>query len=345
MENLIQELYALIKDYHSDESNPLQFNDIETWIKQFELEDQLFILSELIHLLNKGIYISKEKAKELLWSNFIQLSKLNGYTDLRKFIWESHFFKLQDEGKSQNILFKILNELVEQNTGVSLNTDLGYTKKNYIYLDDVIGTGKTVLGSLKKWLSENNNSNKVLSGQINLIVSVFCMHEWAVQNIKWSLKCVFENDKFLKVPIFQSNFIIDNRVWLPSANLNCLYPNSFQSTMVMNYLESLEAKNYADKSFRKIGQPKEEHFFSSIENRNRFEKIIIEKGIEILEKVKKKNPSHRPLGSTYPHYKTLGTGTLFFTWRNISNTCPLVFWWDNPAHDWKGLFPLGGRGN
>ena len=64
------------------------------------------------------------------------------------------------------------------------------------------------------------------------------------------------------------------------------------------------------------------------QNRNKFEKIILDKGLELLQKVKKEKPDprKRPLGDTVKSHKTLGTGTLFFTWRNISNTCPIIFW-------------------
>ena len=66
----------------------------------------------------------------------------------------------------------------------------------------------------------------------------------------------------------------------------------------------------------------------------------------MLQKVKKENPDprKRPLGDTVKSHKTLGTGTLFFTWRNISNTCPIVFWWDVFGHNWTPLFSLKNRG-
>lgn len=98
---------------------------------------------------------------------------------------------------------------------------------------------------------------------------------------------------------------------------------------------------------RKATQPSQEAFFSSKENRNRLEQIFLDKGIEIINKIQDETTKHkhRPLGKTYPSYKTFGTGTLFFTWRNISNTCPIVLWWNNSAHNWQGLFPLYNRGN
>jgi hypothetical protein len=41
------------------------------------------------------------------------------------------------------------------------------------------------------------------------------------------------------------------------------------------------------------------------------------------------------LGFSLPAYKDFGFGTLCFTWRNIANNTPLVFWYKN-----KDFMPL-----
>jgi len=346
MEATTKEIFEIIKDYHCDECKPLELNDIKIWVDQFAAADRKFLLEEFLHILKQDIYVSKEKALELLWKNFEFIANNLGYNgDLRMFVFESHFFNVQKEGKSQTVLFSMLDGLVENKLGIRLNADSGYEIKNFIYIDDVVATGKTLLGTLRDWLSKDDNASLVVSGQKKLIVSVFCMHQWALDNLRWSLKCSFENDAFLKLPFVRYNYLIDNRVLYPSAKLNLVLPIKEQSKTVLDYFDTIEADSNKDKAFRKNERPTKETFFSSSENRNRFEAIILEKGVEILNKVVVKKASNRPLGATYPHYKTLGTGTLFFTWRNISNTCPLVFWWDNPAHEWKSLFTLKGRGN
>ena len=134
-----------------------------------------------------------------------------------------------------------------------------------------------------------------------------------------------------------------------SQKLNCAYPIDKQSNEVLEYIRTKLNDVNNDNSppiFRPEELPLEETFFSSKENRNKFEKIILDKGLELLQKVKKENPDprKRPLGHTVQSHKTLGTGTLFFTWRNISNTCPIVFWWDVSGHNWIPLFSLKNRG-
>lgn len=114
----------------------------------------------------------------------------------------------------------------------------------------------------------------------------------------------------------------------------------------MDYFNTIGAENNDLPVFRPKNLPLKETFFSSPENRIKLENLFIQKGIELLSKVKSDSPDKRkrPLGDSIRSHKTLGTGTLFFTWRNISNTCPLVFWWDVSGHEWIPLFCLKNRG-
>lgn len=345
MQELSSQIYQIIQDYHCDECNAFEQGRILEWVNQFDENDREFVLQEFLHLLKKGIYVSKVKASILLWDNFNLAAKKLGYGDLKKFVYETHFFNTQAEGKSQTVLFGMLNTIVLEKVGIGLNTDAGHPAKNFIYIDDVVATGKTVLNTIKNWMDENENAKKIVSGEYKCVISVFCMHQWAFSNFNWILKSHFKENAFLKSTLLISNYTIENIVRFPSAKLNLTYPTAALSDKAADYFENLDAEDHEDRAFRGENQPRTESFFSSAENRNRLEAIFIEKGVEILERVMKKNPAHRPLGATYPNYKTLGTGTLFFTWRNISNTCPLVFWWNNTAHDWKCLFPVRGRGN
>jgi hypothetical protein len=88
--------------------------------------------------------------------------------------------------------------------------------------------------------------------------------------------------------------------------------------------------------YRLKNQPPKETFFSSAENRIRLENILLRKGIEILKSTRTRLDTNlRPLGRSYPSYKDFGFGTLCFTWRNIPNNTPVVFW-----HKGGGWFPL-----
>ncbi len=346
-EELIQGIFNIIQDYHCDEPTSLTKGDIENWINQFPLDDRYFFLSEFLHILQQGIYLSKAEAKEKLNENLLLVFRKLGYTDVSRFIKQTVFLNMQKEGKSQPELLKMLTSIVKDKYGLTINTGLDKDAKNYVYIDDIVATGKTVRTDLNKWLQEKDIdgisfADKIKKGALQLVVSAFCSHTWAENNIHWIFKCSYENDIFLKQPLFVSSYKIENHVH-PSSRLNFAYPQ-YDATIAKSYFDTLSG-NYEDKAFRATNTPKKETFYSSPENRIRFENIMLIKGIAILERVQKKNPAHRPLGATNPSYKTMGTGTLFFTWRNVSNTCPLIFWWDNASHGWKRLFPLKNRGS
>src|SRR5690606_13042011 len=114
-------------------------------------------------------------------------------------------------------------------------------------------------------------------------------------------------------------------------------------TVVNNYLNSIDASANADRAYRPTHKPAEEKLFSSPASRNRLETLFLVKGIEILSRVGElKVQQIRPLGYTVKSHKTFGLGTLFFTYRNIPNNCPIVFWWG--SNNWKPLFVLKNRG-
>lgn len=349
MKELLKQIQSILADYHCDRGFAMTEEHIEEWVNQFEAADREFILSEFLHILNNGVYISKQKAKELLLRQVRKMTEIYKYPDEISYLVDTVFLQLQPDGKSQSILLNLLDEVLQTNYGIGLQQCGSRNKKNYIYLDDVLATGKTVLRDCRNWLSGNDvdeegNLKAFLDGKINFCIIVFCSHSWAVDNIRTSLKLHFKKDEIIKKLIIYRHYFVENQVLSFNPKLNLAYPINEQPEAVQNYLQSLPATRYESIAYRKTTQPSEENFFSSKENRIRFEQIVLSTGINILGKVKVLAANQRPLGNTYPDYKTFGTGTLFFTWSNISNTCPIVFWWDNPAHNWKGLFPLYKRG-
>jgi hypothetical protein len=52
----------------------------------------------------------------------------------------------------------------------------------------------------------------------------------------------------------------------------------------------------------------------------------------------------------FEYFESLGFGSVFITYRNIANNCPLVLWWGDtnyhPSHPfskWYPLFPRKGN--
>tara|TARA_R110002020_G_scaffold475301_1_gene709506 strand:- start:926 stop:1990 length:1065 start_codon:yes stop_codon:yes gene_type:complete len=351
MRSLAEKIFEIIEDYHCDHrdcKHPMSVEHILNWANQFG-DDAEFVLQELFHLL-PVVYISKNKAKSLIAESLVEFQKFYKYSSLNEFLKSTFFLDLQHENKSQKDLLKILNEIIKEKTGSSTEDLESFPKKHFLYIDDILATGGTLYRDFVKWLSESgingNNLDLILDGSITLASSFFCVHKLGQDNFEWSLIQNVDKRLLRKLPV-RYDFLIENQIKWTNQKLNCLIPIEDQPSHVIEYLNSLDIPRPGKAiAFRKPNQPPKEGFFSSKENRFRLEQIFLEKGIELLGKVKSLSPDprKRPLGDTVKSHRTFGTGTLFFTWRNVSNTCPLVFWWDVSGHDWIPLFCVKNRG-
>lgn len=351
MEQTAEAIYEIIKDYQCDygaRKFEITVEHIINWANQFG-EDGAFVLEELLYFL-PSIYISKEKAKDLLRNRLTEIMKFYRYPNMNVLVENTHFFDMQKANKSQPELLEIIDDILQTEHMINYKDFEDSPKRNFIYFDDILATGGTVFKDLKIWLSAkedgvNENYKAVLANTKTIAVSLFCYHQLGYGNMEFRLMKEFD-DAIKKRLIVGHDYIIENQVKWPKQKVNCIYPVKEQSGAALEYLAKLEEVHEKVPAFRPSNLPKEETFFSSSENRLRLESIFLNKGLEILSKVKSENPDKRkrPLGDTVRSHRTFGTGTLFFTWRNISNTCPLVFWWDVPGHNWTPLFCVKYRG-
>ncbi|MCL9806030.1 hypothetical protein NAT51_10875 [Flavobacterium amniphilum] len=352
MEEIAEKIVLITNDYHSDYDNGFVMSSqhVIEWVNQFDADDREFVLNEVLHILKQGVYISKQKAKEILLEFINKATTYFDYQNIETFLRETHFISIQGAEKSQTVLLSILNEILIQNTGFSLDICGTLGIRNYIYLDDVIGSGGKFNFEIHKYISENNLLNALKNKEIKILSYFFCIHTWGAVNARYILKNRFTEENFFldyKAFPIKTHYTVENNIKEFNQRLNLIYPVKSKNDYDV-YLTGLDqATKQADRAYRKQSQPNQETFFSSKTNRLRLEHIFLDKGIEIINQIQdpESKRKHRPLGKTYPGYKTFGTGTLFFTWRNVSNTCPIVFWWDNVTHNWKGLFPLHNRGN
>jgi len=93
MEELAERIYQIIKDYQSDYPDrkfEINVNHILKWANQFE-ENAEFVLTEVLHFLPE-IYISKERAKQLLRERLEYFQRYYGYAEMYQLILNTHFF-------------------------------------------------------------------------------------------------------------------------------------------------------------------------------------------------------------------------------------------------------------
>lgn len=356
MDEKIDKIIEIIGNYREEDIGLLYHTKIDSgyvksWLNQFDENDREFLIDELLHLLPNS-YLTKENTLNIISTEFDIISKGYGYDDVTLFLDETKFLDCQQSGKSQKVFLDLINGVLQEKYNRTLDSCGTKTIKNWFYTDDVLASGGTFRDEILLEI-EKYGKNEFIKSNINIIGSFVILHNWAVRNVKFAIDQKLNtklNDRirFYRVAEIENYPIIN--FYNSNPKFNHIYPiqSDFGQDVldfVQNHLndEKYEFRNekYA---FRNSSHPNEETFFSSKENRIRYENILLKKGFEIMQSIDSISAkSLRPLGMTNPSNKTLGTGTHFFTWRNISNTCPIVFWWG--SNNWIPLFPVKLRGN
>ena len=339
MEERIKKILDVIKDYRNDDGIFLTEKDIDEWAEQFG-NDRDFVLDEFGHIIPQ-IYLSKAETVRYLEGVLEALRRLYKYGSLEDLLHETEFLKMQQEGKSQDVLLSMLSNVVLDKTGHELGDYVGFNKIHYVYLDDVMATGGTIGKHLRTWLSKDTNADDIRNNKKTIIVMLVCSHSLGESITRYMITQQFHIKE--EQMLIGSFYKIENHLKfnLASQKLNIAIPLPSQSKRVHDYLSRLPdtADKYSDYTFRPEGFPKKEVFFTTPQNRDRYERIILEKGLDIIDNTSVPGVNLRPLGMVNPRYHTLGLGTHFFTWRNVPNNSPLVYWWSVPGHNWKPLFP------
>ena len=356
MKQLITDIYEIIQDYRREEYEedqvllpPMSKYRITRWIRQFEEDDREFLLTELLHILNAS-YLSKEIAHKFLRQAVHLLQEKSPYKTIEEVLDHCRFLDCQEPHKSQSYFLKMMDEYLKVNFDRSLYEEPEKEIKYWVYLDDVLGTGGTYLDDISAAIDEYGIEEFKASDIV--IVGVFCItHQWGRKNAEYKLQLKVDESIYDRLSFYRFYEIQnDPRVnyFNPAPKFNHVYPleceegKAFLLTLeeILGEEYDLRHEKYA---FREPTRPKKEEFYTSAENRNRYERILLLKGIELYSTTKKvTKPGLRPLGMVNPTYKTFGLGSHFFTFRNISNTCPLAFWYSGAG--WYPLFEVSNRG-
>ncbi|NQT63592.1 MAG: hypothetical protein HQ556_11585 [Candidatus Marinimicrobia bacterium] len=344
MENTANKIADILHDYRSNDGIRIDINRILTWANQFEVNDRKFLLEELLNILPKS-YLSKPDAISGLKESLEFLTNKYGFDETITFLQQSHFLNLQADHKSQSVLLEFLNDLTKSEYGVDIKK--GNSKAKYwVYLDDVFASGGSFKRDIIPLISEFGVEN-FLGQEKKLINLSFFLHSWGFANTKFSLLNEFSRDFVRQIDWIRFEEIENHpriNYYNPNPSFNNAFPVKRSDHEIFDeYLQTLtNADRNEEFAYRSPETPRVEAFFSSPENRVKYEWIILEKGIEIINRIEHISRPIRPLGLVPPSYKTFGAGSHAFTWRNVSNTCPLVYWWE--ANGWYPLFPVANRG-
>lgn len=355
MEEKINTIVEIIGDYRVEDisffyKTKIDSKHINKWLNQFDELDREFLVDELLHLLPYS-YLTKENTLQITSTEFDIISKGCGYDDINVFLDETKFLDCQQAGKSQKVFLSLIDSVLQEKYNRSISSCGTSNIKNWFYTDDVLASGGTFREEILSEI-ENYGTDEFIKSGINIIGSFVILHDWATRNVRFAIDQKLKTKlgdriRFYRVAEIENYPIIN--YYNSSPKFNHVYPiQTEEGNQVLSFIQENLSNGYDFRNeqyaFRNVSYPKEEKFFSSPENRIRYENILLKKGFEIMQSIENITAkSLRPLGMTNPSNKTLGTGTHFFTWRNISNTCPIVFWWG--SNDWIPLFPVKLRGN
>ncbi|MVN79205.1 hypothetical protein GO988_22975 [Hymenobacter sp. HMF4947] len=341
MDQLIQSIHQTLSDYRADENDQsvrITPAGIQEWILQFEESDRLPILKELDNIFKKRYY-SKKQVEDLLTTVVEFLTKEYKFENERDFLNNAVFIRTQPKGKSQSIMLDMLDKIVQVKYSISL-AECGSSSRQYsIYLDDILCTGLKLITDTKTWADEKYSFDKTNKQAVeeNLTKLIFVYVFIHTKNYDLKKKELYYTSKGLadKHKMYRA-VEIDNCIEAKSK-IDLIMPVEESDKLIIDYKNNTvltvnEYNKRYDKTspeefYRPDTIPVTEGFFTSPENRKIVERAFLRKGIEILNAANVNNKNMRALGYSIPSRKNFGFGALCFTWRNVPNNAPLVFWY------------------
>jgi hypothetical protein len=341
-DTLIQSLSETIADYRQNEIAPATPLHIEKWLHQFDLADQLVILTEMDTIMRR-FYFSKNLVKEHLRS-FLK-NRLIGNSDPRDVLHHTGFLCVQQDGSSQRAMLDIIDEVLQEEYKFPLAIAGIKEIQTYVYIDDAVYTGNRLRYDLTDgtstvgWFS-NGPAN------CTLLIYTIAFHVDARDYVCKKIQAI-AGRKQIKLKMFTA-LSIENR-HSPESHIEVLWPKRvINDPIVDSYIAEMSTssgrKIEMDTLFQNDGQRGQEKLFSSPQAREIVERAFLTKGLQLVRASQNSAPSMRPLG--FMKLTSLGFGTFFVTYRNIANNCPLVLWWGDPnlpsTHPlgkWYPLFP------
>jgi len=317
---LLKSISKTIGDYRAGEIDPPTPEHVETWIKQFDNKVHESMLEQLDHVFKKT-YVSKKDVHAFL-SSLIKNKDLTG--DDPCSFWQSvEFLDIQKRGNSQREMLEMFNEVLHKECGLGID-DCGEPPQVYLYLDDAIFTGGRIREDLISWIQ----TDAPTKAKVHVVTIAF--HRGGQYFAKTKICKAAEGvRKQINIHWWCCIEIEDTKRSIDSSDV--LRPTTLpKDELVQAYVDAMRHKPV----FRKPGSVGDNKFFASEDGRHLLEQELLKAGARIRFECPYLNDYQRPLGNMV--LETLGFGSLFVTFRNCPNNCPLAFWAGDP---WYPLFP------
>lgn len=330
-----------IRDFQADSNygKPYDAAHVDTWIRQFDEADREAILMETDHLLEEN-YMSRKKI-EKFFDSIWNTKEIFGEKPF-KTLNRAQFLDIQRKGSSQKRLVKLMEEYYHSSKGIVINRINHKSVDRYFYLDDCMYTGMTLLKDIGTWIQSDEPHE---GAELDIIF--LGLYDGNFPYVKKRLDEICAGKKIIpKIYLLKEyhNVIGDppyDVLW-PRYDAEDPYVKQY-----LDYVDSLREKYHKKGlTFRAYidGEP-QSRLFTSVESRDILERALLQKGAYICSLPSTPNERLKPMG--YNHTISLGYGAFFATCYNISNNCPLAFWWGTTAKERKGTlgkwYPLLSR--
>ncbi len=313
--NLLVSITNTVKDYRAGEIAEPTPDHVDRWISQFDEGVQIPMLRELDHVF-KLTYKPKLAVKKFLESVSTHEALVGSIPS--EFWRNARILNIQRNGKSQAEMRMLFGEIIRERYG--LNIDYGGTSDGaLIYLDDAIFTGDRVIEDLAE-ITEN------IPPRAQLHIIVIAIHSYAEYRFHRDNRIAALSRKQINVQFWRAISFENRRTWRDQSGM--LVPTDILRP------EEIGVRNLNQRA---------SHFFSSVNGRQLLEREFLRAGTTIRGFAS--NPSQRlkPLG--YSPFDP-GFGSMFVTYRNCPNNCPLALWYGDPKFSsnhpfgrWYPLFP------
>jgi hypothetical protein len=316
---LLASIASTIADYRYGAIEVPDADHVETWVSQFDDDAQTPILVEMDHVLKKT-YLPKKAVKQFLKQ--LAANEQLATDDPCGFWRDIAFLDIQGGGNSQRDMLAMFDKVLQKQCGFGV-ADCGATHAAFLYLDDAIFTGNRVLNDIRSWLQG------AAPKKSKLHVVTVAYHrggQWYTsQEIEKAANGV---GKSVDISWWRCLEIEDRKSKIDVSDV--LRPASLPAdTLMTAYVQALRYPPV----LRTPDNVGENGFFSSEAGRHLLEQEFLKAGLHIRSICPNLNKYQRPLGNMV--LDTLGFGSLFVTFRNCPNNCPLALWAGDP---WYPLF-------
>ncbi|MFN0137421.1 MAG: hypothetical protein ACKVS9_15055 [Phycisphaerae bacterium] len=299
---------------------------IDAWLQQFPDETREPLLDALNHVFHKT-YISKDAFIAFL-TGLVSSDKLAPGRQPKSYWKTVNFLNIQRGGRSQLEILALFDELMARTHGLGVS-DTGSKDGDFVYLDDCIGTGSRVRTDLCAWLE----GAAPVDSTVHIITPVlYAGSYWIDERIT---ETATVNGKKINLKKWRLDaFHMENRRAYRNSS-DVLWPTELPPDPdVGAYTKSLEAAGYPP-VLRTPGNAGTSGIYKDDAQKILLEQAFLVRGCEIRRECTNLRETARPLG--YQKLEALGFGSMFVTYRNCPNNCPLALWVQQ--EDYPALFP------